>query len=48
MRVFRRMAPNRDPEMQMNTYNINELLFVTQAAGIRNIYMEYTDHGGYL
>jgi SAM-dependent methyltransferase len=39
---------NRDPEMQMNPYNANELLFIVQAAGAHNSYLEFTDHGGEL
>ncbi len=35
-----------DPEMQMNTYNLNELLFMVQQVGVRNLYLEFTDHGG--
>jgi len=34
-----------DPEMQMNFYNINELFFIIQSAGIRNMHIEFTDHG---
>ena len=37
-----------DPEMQMNSYNINELLFIHQMAGIKKIHLEYTVHGGEL
>jgi hypothetical protein len=37
---------DRDPEMQMNQYNVNELLSIIQSLGIRNLYMEFTDHGG--
>jgi SAM-dependent methyltransferase len=41
-------SPNVDPEMQMNPYNLNELLFLVQRAGIRRMRLEYTDHGGEL
>jgi SAM-dependent methyltransferase len=34
-----------DPEMQMNFYNINELLFIIQSAGINKMHIEFTDHG---
>lgn len=37
-----------DPEMQMNPYNVNELLFLMQTAGIENFHVEFTDHGGEL
>jgi SAM-dependent methyltransferase len=37
----------RDPEMQMNLYPLNELLLHIQRAGVRRMYSELTDHGGY-
>jgi SAM-dependent methyltransferase len=37
-----------EPEMQMNPYNTNELMFLMQKAGIRDFHVEFTDHGGYL
>jgi SAM-dependent methyltransferase len=37
-----------DPEMQMNPYNVNQLLFTLQRAGIRRVQVEFTDHGGEL
>jgi len=36
------------PVIQMNTYNLNKLFFLLQGKNVRNIYAEYTDHGGYL
>ncbi|MBE9169552.1 class I SAM-dependent methyltransferase [Pleurocapsales cyanobacterium LEGE 06147] len=47
-RLVKKLFPRRDPEMQMNPYNVNELLFLMQTAGIRNFYAEFTDHGGEL
>jgi SAM-dependent methyltransferase len=51
-RLIRRMIGTgpvpRDPDVQMNLYNVNELLFTVQSAGIDNTYVEFTDHGGYL
>ena len=41
-------SPRQDPEMQMNPYNVNELFFLIQSAGIHNIYLRFTDHGGAL
>ena len=38
--------PTRDPEMQMNAYNLGELAFVLQACGIDDFRCEFTDHGG--
>jgi SAM-dependent methyltransferase len=40
--------PGADPEMQMNPYNMNEVLFVLQKSGVMQIHVEYTDHGGEL
>jgi len=37
-----------DPEMQMNSYNVNELFFIMHTAGIQKIHVEFTDHGGEL
>jgi len=37
-----------DPEMQMNPYNVNELLFLMQEAGVQRFHVEFTDHGGEL
>lgn len=41
-------SADADPEMQMNIYNLNELLFMVQAVGCRSFYTEFTDHGGEL
>jgi SAM-dependent methyltransferase len=38
----------RDPEMQMNYYDVNELLFIIQRAGASQIRLDFTDHGGAL
>jgi len=40
--------PESDPEMQMNYYNLSELLFIMQQAGVRRFYADVTDHGGAL
>ena len=48
VKAFLRMLPYRDPEMQMNSYNLNELLFLIQSVGICNFYVEYTNHEGKL
>jgi SAM-dependent methyltransferase len=37
-----------DPEMQMNPYNMNEILFLLQGAGAQRVYVEFSDHGGEL
>ena len=38
----------QDPEMQMNTHDLNDLFFQMQIAGVQNFYTEFTDHGGNL
>jgi ubiquinone/menaquinone biosynthesis C-methylase UbiE len=35
-----------DPDLQMNPYSLNELCFTLQAAGIREIHLEFTNHRG--
>jgi len=48
-RLVRRLVKIEcDPDMQMNPYNVNELLFLIQSQGIRNLHVEFTDHGGEL
>jgi SAM-dependent methyltransferase len=37
-----------DPEIQMNPYNVNQILFAMQCSGISRFYTEFTDHGGEL
>ena len=39
---------DRDPEIQMNPYNMNEILFAMQQRGVHRIYSEFSDHGGEL
>jgi SAM-dependent methyltransferase len=41
-------APDADPEIQMNPYNLNEILFLMQSAGAQRFYSDFTDHGGEL
>lgn len=38
---------NADPEMQMNSYSLNDLLLAMQRAGVRTFFSEFTDHGGH-
>lgn len=45
-RAIRHLPP--DPEMQMNPYDANRLLFSIQDLGIREAFLEFTDHGGTL
>jgi SAM-dependent methyltransferase len=37
-----------DPEMQMNPYNLSELAYLMQTAGIEQFNAQFTDHGGEL
>lgn len=37
-----------DPEIQMNPYNMNEILFVMQGRGVQRWHAEFSDHGGEL
>ena len=41
-------ALDADPEMQMNTYRLNDILFLVQRCGTRSCHLEFTDHGGEL
>lgn len=41
-------APSPDPEMQMNYYNLSELMFILQRAGVQQVHTNMTDHGGAL
>ncbi len=38
----------KDPEMQMNTYDLNKVLFLAQQSGVRLGGIRFTDHGGHL
>ena len=37
-----------DPEIQMNPYNLNEILFLMQCRGAQQFHVEFSDHGGEL
>lgn len=47
-RLVRLAFPRREPGMQMNPYNANELFFLIQSVGIHNLHVEFTDHWGEL
>lgn len=38
----------KDPGMQMNLYNLDEIFFLIHSRGITNIHVEFTDHDGVL
>jgi len=42
-----RMLTRRDPEMQMNAYPLNKVLFILQDAGVQEVHTRFTDHGGH-
>lgn len=42
------LPPGVDPEMQMNPYDLRELLFLVQNAGVLRFHVDFTDHGGEL
>jgi len=37
-----------DPGIQMNAYDMNNLLYMMQKNNVSEIYAEYSDHGGWL
>lgn len=39
-------APASDPEMQMNFYNLSELMYIVKRAGVERVHTELSDHGG--
>jgi SAM-dependent methyltransferase len=41
-------TPAADPVMLMNAYNLSEIAYLIQTAGIASFYSEFTDHGGEL
>jgi len=41
-------APGGDPQMLMNAYNLSEIAFLLQTAGIAKFDAEFSDHGGEL
>jgi hypothetical protein len=43
-----RRLRNRDPQMQMNLYDINRVLFLAQQSGVQGGGFRFTDHAGYL
>jgi SAM-dependent methyltransferase len=42
------MPGDADPEIQMNPYNMNEILFLMQCGGVQRFHIEFSDHGGEL
>src|SRR5262249_9267440 len=44
----RSVSSDADPEIQMNPYNLNEILFLMQRRGAQRCQVEFSDHGGEL
>jgi SAM-dependent methyltransferase len=44
----RHLQSDVDPEIQMNPYNMNEILFLLQQHGTQQCHLEFSDHGGEL
>jgi len=42
------ISTTTDPEIQMNPYSINEILFLLQCQGVHRLHCEFTNHGGEL
>jgi SAM-dependent methyltransferase len=40
--------PDSDPEIQMNPYNMNQIFLTLARAGIQNLHVDFTNHGGEL
>lgn len=43
-KIIRNQPLSKDPEMQMNLYNLDELLLIIQSKGIKNININFTNH----
>jgi ubiquinone/menaquinone biosynthesis C-methylase UbiE len=39
-------AVGSDPEMQMNYYNLSQLMFILQRAGVQRVFSSFTNHSG--
>lgn len=44
----RQFSVESDPEIQMNPYNMNEILFLMQSRGVQECRFQFSDHGGEL
>lgn len=40
--------PPPEPDMQMNPYDLNQLLFILQRSGVTDVHVTFTNHGGAL
>ena len=41
-------AVRSDPEMQMNCYNLSQLMFILEQAGVQRVFSTFTNHSGAL
>jgi ubiquinone/menaquinone biosynthesis C-methylase UbiE len=41
-------ATRSDPEMQMNSYNLSQLMFILEKAGVQRVFSTFTNHSGWL
>jgi hypothetical protein len=41
-------AARSDPGMQMNYYNLSQLMFILEQAGVQRVFSTFTNHGGTL
>jgi SAM-dependent methyltransferase len=48
LRRIRRQLAGRDPQMLMNPYDVNRVLFLAQDCGVRSGGLQFTDHAGHL
>lgn len=46
--ALRRRLAASDPEMQMNDYPLNKVLFQLQTRRVKDFFAEFSDHGGHL
>jgi hypothetical protein len=40
------IEPSPDPEMQMNYYNLSQLMFILERAGVQRVFSSFTNHSG--
>lgn len=45
-KLFRVLTRRATPIMQMNSYSLNLIFKILQEAGVHQIYVDFTDHGG--
>ena len=45
---IRRQITHGDPQMLMNPYDMNRVLFLAQDCGVRGGGLQFTDHAGHL